>query len=128
MLGITRNSDVGNNESATQTFMNEQLLQRGAENAVHCMGITAQDRVFILTGYASESIARRVSDVVMELHADVSVRFLDHYGERPLTAFPGDPREDLIQPRPTVTYYIAAGQPGELPFRIPLLPFLVQHL
>jgi aminopeptidase len=128
MLGITRNADVGNSESVTQAFLNEQRLQLGAENAVRCMGVTAQDRVFILTDYACEGIARRVSDVVMELHADVSVRFLEHYGERPLTAFPDDLREDLIQARPTVTYYIASAQPGEIAFRIPLLPFLVQEL
>jgi leucyl aminopeptidase (aminopeptidase T) len=64
----------------------------------------------------------------MELHADVSVRFLEHYGERPLTTFPKDLREDLIAARPTVTYYIATAQPGEIAFRIPLLPFLVQEL
>src|SRR5437588_7025214 len=107
MLGITRSSDVGKNESSTQTFITEQRLQQGAENAVRCMGVSAQDRVFILTDYACESIARRVSDVVMELHADVTVRFLEHYGERPLTTFPGDLREYLLQARPTVTYYIA---------------------
>src|SRR5690242_404164 len=128
MLGITRSSDVSNNESVTQIGIDEQRLQLGAENAVRCMGVTAQDRVFILTDYACESIARRVSDVVMELHADVSVRFLEHYGERPLKAFPADLREDLIQARPTVTYYIATAQPGEIAFRIPLLPFLVQEL
>src|SRR5437588_1358317 len=128
MLGITRSSDVSNNESVTQTVINDQRLQLGAENAVRCMGVTAQDRVFILTDYACESIARRVSDVVMELHADVSVRFLEHYGERPLTAFPVDLREDLIQARPTVTYYVATAQPGEIAFRIPLLPFLVKEL
>jgi leucyl aminopeptidase (aminopeptidase T) len=92
------------------------------------MGVTAQDRVVILTDYAREDIARRVADVVMELHADVSVRFLEHYGERPLTTFPKDLREDLIAARPTVTYYIATAQPGEIAFRIPLLPFLVQEL
>src|SRR5437588_5763485 len=128
MLGITRSSDVSNNESVTQTVINDQRLQLGAENAVRCMGVTAQDRVFILTDYVCESIARRVSDIVMELHADVSVRFLEHYGERPLTVFPNDLREDLIQARPTVTYYIASAQPGEIAFRLPLLPFLVQEL
>jgi leucyl aminopeptidase (aminopeptidase T) len=92
------------------------------------MGVSAQDRVVILTDYAREDIARRVADVVMELHADVSVRFLEHYGERPLTTFPEDLREDLIAARPTVTYYIATAQPGEIAFRIPLLPFLVQEL
>lgn len=128
MLGITRSFDADNEVLDTQALTYDQRIQLGAENAVRCMGVTAQDRVFILTDYPCESIARRISDVVMELHADVTVRFLEHYGERPLTALPDDLREDLIQARPTVTYYIATAQPGEIAFRIPLLPFLVQEL
>jgi aminopeptidase len=128
MLDITHSSNIDNTVLNTQTVTYEQRLQRGAENAVRCMGVTAQDRVFILTDYACEDIARRVADVVMELHVDVTVRFLEHYGERPLITFPEDLREDLIAARPTVTYYIATAQPGEIAFRIPLLPFLVQEL
>jgi aminopeptidase len=128
MLNITHSSNVDNTVLDTPTVTYEQRLQLGAENAARCMGVTVQDRVFILTDYAREDIARRIADVVMELHADVSVRFLEHYGERPLTTFPEDLREDLIAARPTVTYYIATAQPGEIAFRIPLLPFLVQEL
>jgi aminopeptidase len=29
----------------------EERLQYGAENAVRCMGVTSQDRVFIITDY-----------------------------------------------------------------------------
>jgi leucyl aminopeptidase (aminopeptidase T) len=128
MVDIPQSSNVDTTVLDRQTGTYEQRLQHGAENAVRCMGVTAQDRVVILTDYAREDIARRVADVVMELHADVSVRFLEHYGERPLTTFPEDLREDLIAARPTVTYYIATAQPGEIAFRIPLLPFLVQEL
>ncbi len=106
----------------------EQRVRWGAENAVKCMGVTAQDRVFILTDYARENIARQVAGIVLEHHADVSVRFLEHYGERPLTVFSDTLRNDLISARPTVTYYIATAQPGEIAFRIPLLPFLVTEL
>jgi leucyl aminopeptidase (aminopeptidase T) len=128
MVDIPQSSNVDTTVLDRQTGTYEQRLRLGAENAVRCMGVTAQDRVVILTDYAREDIARRVADVVMELHADVSVRFLEHYGERPLTTFPEDLREDLIAARPTVTYYIATAQPGEIAFRIPLLPFLVQEL
>lgn len=106
----------------------EERLQLGAENAVRCMGVTAQDRIFIITDYERESIARRVATVALDQHADVTVRFLEHYGQRPLTAFPDELRTDLIQARPTVTYYIATARPGEITFRLPLLPFLVQEL
>ncbi len=113
---------------AINTLTYEERLQLGAENAVRCMGITAQDRVFILTDYHRETIAQRIASVALALHADVTVRFLEHYGERPLTAFSEELRNDLIHARPTVTYYIATAQPGEIAFRIPLLPFLVQEL
>ena len=111
-----------------ETLSFEERVQLGAENAVRCMGVTAQDRVFIITDYARESIARRVADVVLTMHADVTVRFLEHYGERPLMTFPDTLRQDLISASPTVSYYIATAQPGEIAFRIPLLPFLATEL
>ena len=103
-------------------------VQIGAENAVQCMGVTAHDRVFIITDYARQGIAREVANAVLACHADVTVRFLEHYGERPLTVFSDELRGDLISARPTVTFYIATAQPGEIAFRIPLLPFLAQEL
>ncbi len=115
-------------EQPLDTLTFEERVQRGATNAVHCMGVTAQDRVFIITDYARESIARRVAASVLDIHADVTVRFLEHYGERPLTVFSDELRNDLIQARPTVTYYIATAQPGEITFRLPLLPFLANEL
>ena len=66
----------------------QERLQYGAENAVRCMGVTSQDRVFIMADYERESIARLVALAALDQHADVTVRFLEHYGERPLTAFP----------------------------------------
>jgi aminopeptidase len=106
----------------------EERLQYGAENAVRCMGVTSKDRVFIMTDYERESIARNVAVAALDRHADVTIRFLEHYGERPLTAFPDELRNDLLQIRPTVTYYIATAKPGEIAFRIPLLPFLANEL
>ena len=105
-----------------------QRVQIGAERAVQCMGVTAHDRVFIITDYARQDIARSVANAVLACHADVTVRFLEHYGERPLTVFSDELRSDLINARPTVTFYIATAQPGEIAFRIPLLPFLAQEL
>ena len=127
MPGATSNSTPGQGaDSQSLTF--DERLQLGAENAVRCMGVTSQDRVFIITDYYRESIARRVATAALARHADVTVHFLEHYGERPLTAFPSELRADLVNARPTVTYYIATAQPGEIAFRIPLLPFLVTEL
>ena len=106
----------------------EERLQYGAENAVHCMGVTSSDRVFIITDYERENIARRIALAALDRHAGVTIRFLEHYGTRPLTAFPDELRNDLLQTRPTVSFYIATAKPGEIRFRLPLLPFLVQEL
>jgi leucyl aminopeptidase (aminopeptidase T) len=106
----------------------EERLQLGAENAVNCMGVTGQDRVFILTDFERQGIASRVAAAALARHADVSIHFLEHYGERPLTAFSDKLRNDLLQAHPTVTYYIATSKQGEIAFRIPLLPFLATEL
>jgi len=106
----------------------EERLQYGAENAVHCMGVSSHDRVFIITDYERETIARRIAVAALDRHADVTIRFLEHYGTRPLTAFPDELRDDLLQTRPTVSFYIATAKPGEIRFRLPLLPFLVKEL
>src|SRR6266566_373265 len=111
-----------------QSLSFEERVQLGAENAIRCMGVTAQDRVFIITDYERESIAARVAAAALARHAAVTVHFLEHYGERPLKVFTDKLRNDLIQARPTVTFYIATAQPGEISFRIPLLPFLAQEL
>ena len=118
----------GRRERPIQSMSFEERVQLGAENAVLCMGVTAQDRVFIITDYERENLAQQVASAVLARHADVTVCFLEHYGERPLTSFPEALRHDLVQARPTVTYYIATAKPGEIGFRIPLLPFLVQEL
>ena len=105
-----------------------ERVQKGAENAVLCMGVNDGDRVVIITDYVREGIARHVAAAAMGRHAAVSVLFLEHYGARPLTAFSDELRNDLIAARPTVTFYIATAQPGEIAFRLPLLPFLAQEL
>jgi aminopeptidase len=128
MSGRTSNMLSGPHGADVQKMTFEERVQLGAENAIRCMGVTGQDRVFIITDYERESIARRVAVAALAQHADVTVRFLEHYGERPLTFFPDDLRNDLLQTHPTVTYYIATAKPGEIAFRIPLLPFLVQEL
>jgi aminopeptidase len=123
---MSTQTNIGRTDPSQLSF--EERLQLGAENAVSCMGVTDQDRVFILTDFEREGLASRVAAAVIARHADVSVHFLEHYGERPLTAFSEKLRNDLIQASPTVTYYIATAKPGEIAFRMPLLPFLAKEL
>ena len=125
---MSNTTSSGPQHADVQKLSFAERVRCGAQNAARCMGVTARDRVVILTDYHRESIAREVANVALAQHADVSVRFLEHYGERPLKVFSDELRNDLIQARPTVTYYIATAQPGEISFRIPMLPFLVNEL
>lgn len=115
-------------QASLSTMSFEERLQLGARNAVRCMGLGERDRVFILTDFAREGIASRVVAQALACHAAVTVRFLEHYSERPLTAFPDELRSELRAAQPTVTYYIATARPGEIAFRIALLPFLATEL
>ena len=56
----------------------EERLQMGANNAVSCMGVGASDRVFIITDFEREHLARRVAMAALERHADVTVRSSAH--------------------------------------------------
>ncbi|GHO45321.1 aminopeptidase [Ktedonospora formicarum] len=104
----------------------EACIQRGAENAVKCMGVSETDRVFIMTDKAREGIAHKVADAARARHANVEMVLLEQFGTRPLTVFTDEFRQAIIDAKPTVTFYIATAQPGEIAFRIPLLPFLQQ--
>ncbi len=128
MSSTMQSADLSQKVRNRDALSFEERLQLGAENAVHCMGVDEKDRVFIITDYQREGIAGRVAAAALAQHADVSIHFLEHYGQRPLTTFSERLRNDLQQAQPTVTYYIATAQPGEISFRIPLLPFLVQEL
>ena len=130
---MTKNSSANNVLSARKkldlnSMSFEERLQLGSENAVRCMGVTASDRVLIITDLERENIAKRVAQAAMARHAEVTVRFLEDYGERPLTVFSEALRQDIIEAQPTVSFYIATAKPGEITFRLPLLPFLVQEL
>lgn len=119
---------AGNMPTGLSARSFEERIQIGANNAVRCMGVTEKDRVFILTDFERASIAQRVAAAALAQHADVSIHFLEHYGERPLKHFSDTLRNDLVQFRPTVTFYVATAKPGEISFRIPLLPFLANEL
>ena len=106
-----------------------ERLRQGARNAASCMGVQASDRVFIITDDARADLAGLVVTACVERGAATpTMRRLEEYGVRPLTVLPDALRADLAAAQPTVTYYIATAQPGELGLRRPLLPYLVQEL
>ncbi len=104
-------------------------LRPGAHNAVFtCMGVQASDRVFILADRASASIGMALAEAVSSCGAEVRVIHLEDYAPRPILAMPAALQQDVIAFAPTVTFYTAGGQKGEITFRIGLRVSLLQHL
>jgi len=109
--------------------MMEKRFIRGIDNAVRvCMGVTASDRVFVLTDRATARIGEALCAAAAATGATAEVTALENYGKRPFRALPPALREDLKGFAPTVTFFAARGEPGEIAFRIPLLLLLTDEL
>jgi aminopeptidase len=106
-----------------------EAMRAGARVAARtCMGIGPADRVFILTDRLTHGIGRLLGEEASEAGGEVQVRDLEQYAERPITAVPEQLRAELRTLRPTVTFYVASGQPGEVTFRTALRSFLLDEI
>lgn len=104
-------------------------MRRGAHNAVSvCMGVTAHDRVFILSDRRSAIIGQALAAAAQACGAPVQLVLLEDYAPRPIFALPDRLRRDLHAFAPTVTFYAAGGDPGEITFRIGLRLYILQTL
>ncbi len=96
-------------------------LLPGARVAVYqCLGVRPDDRVFIITDVDTEMIGEVLAFVAREAGATAEVVGLEAFGKRPFTEVPKGLRMALETFRPTVTFFAAQGQPGEVSFRIQL--------
>ncbi|MHB1132126.1 MAG: aminopeptidase [Chloroflexota bacterium] len=109
--------------------MSDDAFARGIATAVRvCMGVAPRDRVYVLTDRETARIGQALGEESAALGAVARVAALEDYAERPLTTFPARLREDVAGFRPTVTFYAATGQPGEIAFRFPFRLFLLEEL
>jgi aminopeptidase len=116
-------------DAAHLTFNQLEAMRLGARVAARtCMGITPADRVFILTDKVSHGIGRLLSEEASEAGGEVLLHDLEQYGERPVKTLPEALRAEMLQFRPTVTFYAASAQPGEVTFRTGLRVFLLNDL
>lgn len=96
-------------------------LLPGARVAVRqCLGVRPEDRVLIMTDDETADIGEALAAVAREVGAVVEVVHLESLGQRPFTEVPEGLRAALDAFRPTVTFFAAQGQPGEVRFRIQL--------
>jgi aminopeptidase len=116
-------------DAAHLTFNQLEAMRAGARVAARtCMGITPADRVFVLTDQATHGIGRLLSEEASEAGGEVLLHDLEQYAERPMKALPEELRTELLKFRPTVTFYAASTQPGEVTFRSGLRVFLLNDL
>ena len=105
------------------------LMRTGARTAMRtCMGVTAGDRVYILTDATTRSIGRLLSEEAADCGSAVLLHELENFTERPVRTVPDGLRRAVMGFRPTVTFYAASAQPGEVTFRTGLRTFLLDEL
>ncbi len=106
-----------------------ETMRAGARVAARtCMGIGPADRVFILTDRATHGIGRLLGEEASEAGGEVLVHDLEQYADRPMIAVPEPLRAELLKFRPTVTFFAASSQPGEVTFRTGLRAFILEEI
>lgn len=98
---------------------NKSAYQQGIHNAVNvCMNISEQDRVLITSDDVSRHIGQSLAEESKKLGAEVKRIKLEDYGQRPLTDVPEKMVTDSAAFEPTVTFFTASGQKGEVKMRM----------
>jgi aminopeptidase len=101
----------------------------GARNAVRtCLNVHSRDRVVLISDRGRADIAEAIVEESREAGGDVAVWTMEEWVERPASEFPRALADEIIAYRPTVSFFIAEGQPGELAFRMPMLQLLPRQL
>ena len=99
--------------------MTDTKFNKGIQNAVKiCMNVTEPDRVMIMSDLETWVIGEALETEVKLTGADVLLVKLEDYGSRPMTEVPSKLIADLSEFKPTVTYYAAESQPGEVKMRM----------
>lgn len=107
----------------------DEAFARGITNAVRtCMGVTSADRVVVVTDADTARIGQAVAAEARAVGASVIVLGLEEYGARPFTAIPAGLAAAARAANPTVSFYAAQAQPGEIAFRIPFMNLLLRDL
>ena len=101
----------------------------GARNAVRvCLGVGEGDRVAIVRDLGREDIAMALEEEARDAGGAVFAWTMEQWVERPARELPRALADEIVEFRPTVSFFVAEGEPGELAFRQPLLRLLTQQL
>jgi leucyl aminopeptidase (aminopeptidase T) len=92
------------------------------------MGVRSTDSVFIISDRETVTLGELLAQEASRQTAEVRLRLLEEFEPRPITSLPEVLRSDLLASRPTVTFFAATGQAGEITFRLGLGVFLRNDL
>ena len=100
-------------------------VREGARNAVRvCMNVQASDRVLIVSDDETWEIGQALAEEAGETEAAVCLLRLEQYTSRPISGMPAGLLPQIDAFAPTVSFYAAASQPGEVTFRMELTAHL----
>jgi leucyl aminopeptidase (aminopeptidase T) len=101
----------------------------GARSAVRtCLNVAAGDRVAIIRDAGRAEIAAAIEEEAAATGADIRTWTMEDWVQRPAREFPAALAGEIRAHRPTVSYFIGGGEPGELAFRQPMLDLLTHQL
>lgn len=101
----------------------------GARNAVRtCLGVTERDRVAIIKDRAHADIADAIEEEARSTGAELRSWIMEEVLQRPAREFPKSLADDVQRFRPSASFFIGEGMPGELAFRQPMLKLLTEEL
>lgn len=101
--------------------MNHDLFEKGIRNAVRvCMNVTADDRVLVMSDIATQEIGQALVKESEAAGAQALLLLLEDFGQRPMTEAPAGLIESMAELIPTVTFFAAGGQEGEIKMRMDL--------
>ena len=93
-----------------------------------CLNIGPKDRVCIIRDRPRTEIAAAIEEEARGTDASVRVWTMEDFVERPATTFPRSISDEILEFRPTASFFIGTGMKGELAFRQPMLKLLAQNL
>ena len=97
----------------------DDTVLEGARNAVRvCMNVQAHDRVLVISDTETWGIGQALADESATIGAASRLLRLEDYASRPITTVPEKLGTDIEGFSPTVSFYAASSQPGEIAFRM----------
>ncbi len=101
--------------------MTDGKFKLGIQNAVRvCMNVTQADKVLVITDLKTLSIGKALTAESSRVGAQSRLIKLEEFGTRPMTDVPAALIKEIADFKPTVTFFAAEGQEGEVKMRMAL--------